>query len=211
MKTKITKKTRVYEQIRRAILSNELKPGDILNEVDLAQRFNSSKTPTREALIVLAHENYIEPMPRVGYIVTKTTIQDIRETFHLRIILEVDAIGLAAGSIDPAGMAQLEENYLEEKRLAEQPPSRENSQRAFQLNRQFHLVVARASGNRRLALAIEKLIDDMERMLALDPYPTDPAQHEAIIRHLRQGEKAAAQEAMRKHLEEARFRIINRY
>jgi len=211
MKTKITKKTRVYEQIRHAILSNELKPGDILNEVDLALRFNSSKTPTREALIVLAHENYIEPMPRVGYIVTKTTIQDIRETFHLRIILEVDAIGLAAGSIDPAGMAQLEENYLEEKRLAEQPPSRENSQRAFQLNRQFHLVVARASGNRRLALAIEKLIDDMERMLALDPYPTDPAQHEAIIRHLRQGEKAAAQEAMRKHLEEARFRIINRY
>jgi len=211
MKTKITKKTRVYEQIRHAILSNELKPGDILNEVDLALRFNSSKTPTREALIVLAHENYIEPMPRVGYIVTKTTIQDIRETFHLRIILEVDAIGLAAGSIDPAGMAQLEENYLEEKRLAEQPPSREHSQRAFQLNRQFHLVVARASGNRRLALAIEKLIDDMERMLALDPYPTDPAQHEAIIRHLRQGEKAAAQEAMRKHLEEARFRIINRY
>jgi GntR family transcriptional regulator, rspAB operon transcriptional repressor len=211
MKTRVTKKTQVYDLIRRAILTNELKPGDILNESELAQRFNSSKTPTREALIVLSHENYLEPMPRVGYIVTKTTIQDIRETFHLRIILEDDAAALAAENITPAELDLLQENYRQEKELSTQPASREGDQRAFQLNREFHLLVAHASRNTRLARTIQQIIDDMERMLALDPYPTDPAQHEVLLDALKTGDAPAARLAMRKHLEEARFRIINRY
>jgi DNA-binding GntR family transcriptional regulator len=48
-------------------------------------------------------------------------------------------------------------------------------------------------------------------MLALDPYPADPAEHASIIAALKQRDAAQAQAAMRAHLEAARFRILNRY
>ena len=85
-----TKKEQVYKRIRRAIIVGELKPGEIMNEAEIAARFNAGKTPTREALLLLTHDRYLESLPRVGYIVTRPSMQDILETFHLRVILEVE-------------------------------------------------------------------------------------------------------------------------
>jgi DNA-binding GntR family transcriptional regulator len=211
MKTAATKKDLVLEKIRQAILAGEIKPGEIFNENELARRFGTGKTPTREALIVLAHEQYIEPLPRIGYIVAKTTIQDVLETFQLRIILEVEAVGLAADRIGAAELDALERNNLSERQLAAERSRDDYDRRAYELNRDFHVAVACASGNSRLALTVQRLLEDMQRMLVLDPYPTDPAEHEGIIAALRHRDKTAAQEAMRRHLEQARYRILNRY
>ena len=112
-----TKKDRVYQQIRRAILSGELKAGEILKEGELALRYGAGKTPTREALIVLSYEKFLEPMPRLGYIVARPSIQDVLETFHLRMLLEVEAIGMAAERISEEEIRQLEENNRAEEGL----------------------------------------------------------------------------------------------
>jgi DNA-binding GntR family transcriptional regulator len=74
MSTVPTKKEQVYQRISRAIISGEIIPGVILNEAEIADKFESGKTPTREALLLLAHENFIEAVPRVGYIVAKPTL-----------------------------------------------------------------------------------------------------------------------------------------
>ena len=205
-----TKKEKVYKRIRRAIISGELNPGAILNESEIAAKFESGKTPTREALLLLAHENFIEALPRVGYIVTKPTLQDILETFHLRLILEVEGIGLAVGRISPEEISRLEKNILEEEHLAASfnPAQKEN---ASALNRDFHLAIAYTSGNNRLVEYIQQLIDDMERTLVNDPYLADPDQHKKIVEALLSKDKKQAQEAMCLHIEETRNRIVNRF
>lgn len=210
MSAKPTKKEQVYRQIRQAIMSGELKPGEIMNEAEIAARFEFGKTPTREALLLLAHENFIETLPRVGYMVTQPTMQDILETFHLRLILEVEAIGLAVERMTPESILLLETNNQEEEKLAALPAQAQKIQGAL-LNRDFHVAITRMAGNARLTRIIEGLIDDMERMLITDPYLVDPSQHKKILAALRERDKSLAQEAMRQHIEETRARILNRY
>lgn len=204
-----TKKEQVYERIRRAIITGELKPGEILNEAEIATQFESGKTPTREALLLLTHEGFLDSLPRVGYIVSKPTMQDILETFHLRIILEVEAIGLAVGRLSPEDIRRLQENNEEEEKLTASTIPIDKSA-ASALNRDFHLTLARLSGNGRLATLIQQLVDDMERMLVNDPYLTDPSQHKKILDALLTQDKKQAQEAMHLHIEETRNRIVNR-
>jgi len=206
-----TKKERVYQQIRKAILSGELKAGEILKEGELAERYGVGKTPTREALIVLSHEKFLEPMPRVGYIVGKPSIRDVLETFHLRMLLEIEAIGIAAERIGEEEIRQLEQNNQAENQLACHYCDNELKEKAYELNRDFHLIIAQASGNSRLAGTVRQLIDDMERMLSEDPYLADPLQHMQMLESLKQRDRAAAQEAMRQHLEETRSRLLNRF
>lgn len=210
MSTTPTKKIQVYERIRRAIIRGELKPGEVLNEAEVAARFDSGKTPTREALLLLTHEGMLASLPRVGYIVSKPTMQDILETFHLRIILEVEAIGLANERLSPEDLRLLQENNWEEEKLAESTNPTDKAA-ASALNRDFHLALARLSGNARLAALIQQLVDDMERMLVNDPYLADPSQHRQILAALGQRDKKLAQEALRQHIEDTRNRILNRY
>ena len=210
MNSKPTKKEQVYKRIRRAIISGGLKPGEIMNEAEIAARFESGKTPTREALLLLVHENFIESLPRVGYMVTKPTMQDILETFHLRLILEVEAIGLAVERMTPDFMHLLEKNNQEEEMLSGLPTAAQGESAAA-LNRDFHVLIARIAGNARLTRIIQNLIDDMERMLVADPYLVDPSQHKKILEALRQSDRRLAQDAMYQHIEDTRARILNRY
>lgn len=205
-----TKKEQVYQRIRQAIITGDLRPGEILNEAEIAAQFESGKTPTREALLLLTHEGFLEALPRVGYIVSKPTMQDILETFHLRLLLEVEAIGLAVERITPEDLRRLQENNRQEEALAASPAPTDKAA-ASALNRDFHLRLARLSGNSRLAALIQQLIDDMERMLVNDPYLVDPGQHKKILLALKARDRKKAQEAMRQHIEETRIRVLNRY
>ena len=99
VRKKITKKELVYNQIRNAIISGELSPGEILNEAEISLRFSSGKTPTREALLLLVHDRFLESLPRIGYQITKPTLQDVLELFYLRRLLEGEAMLLAFNNI----------------------------------------------------------------------------------------------------------------
>jgi len=203
-----TKKLHVYEILKQAIISGEIKPGEILNEANLAQKYETGKTPTREALLLLTHENLLEAMPRVGYVVPSLTPRDLLEIYALRTLLETEAIGLAAERITPEEIAQLEENNRQESRIFSRNPAGAAGQ-AHKLNIEFHKIIARASGNSRLEKLIENLINDLERVLSFDPYIADPTQHKEIINSLQARDRSKAQEAMKAHLTDNRLRISN--
>jgi len=210
MNTTPNKKELVYNRIHRAIISGNLKPGKIMNEAEIAARFNSGKTPTREALLLLTHERFLESLPRVGYRVTKPTLQDIQEIFNLRLILEVEAIGYGVKYLTPKVVELLEKNNQEESLITGLITAGQR-ERAASLNRDFHLIITGLTGNSRMIRIIKNLIDDMERMLVSDPYLADPHQHKIIIESLINGDKTTAQEAMHQHIKETRQRILNRY
>ena len=206
-----TKKTIVYDQLKKNIISREISAGTILNEAELVQNLSVGKTPIREALIMLSHEGLVDAMPRVGYVVTRLTIQDMLEIFALRILLEVDAIGIATERITENDIGKLEDNNKRETALANGEPGASLKEQGYQLNREFHLIIAQATGNQRLVHLIQGLIDDLERALSFDPYIVDPPQHGGIILCLKNRDKAQAQTAMRQHIEETRNRIVNRF
>jgi DNA-binding GntR family transcriptional regulator len=198
-----SKKDDVYASIRRAIVASELKQGEMINEGELARRYGVSRTPVREALLLLVGDGLVNCLPRAGYMVTPITIQDVQESFHLREILEVEAARLAATRITPTELDALE------VRKMGVPPHLNPV-----YNREFHLIIARASRNQRLARLVDQLLDEMERILVYDPFisgPHDPAEHQNIIDALRAGDSDAAQAAMVAHINAVKSRVMQRF
>lgn len=205
-----TKKSYIFDQLKQEIISGAIKPGEILNEAELSQKYGIGKTPTREALLLLTHEKLLESMPRVGYVVSRLTTKDLLEIYYLRSILEVEAIGLAADRISKGEIAQLEKNNEIEARVFAEHSDRMVGE-AYQLNNDFHKTIAHASGNARLERIIGDLINDLERALSFDPFVADPSQHKEIIDALKNHDKVRAQEAMRDHLSETKLRILKMF
>lgn len=208
---KLTQKSIAYEQIKKDIIRGNLKPGEIIQEIEVSKKYGFGRMPIREALLLLVHQKYLESLPRVGYIVTKPTFKEVLDTFYVRTLLEVDAIGLAVEHISAYEIQLLEQNNELEKALYSNPDCDSMHTTAFDLNREFHVTIANASRNERLVTLIETILDDMGRILAFDPYIADPRQHQQIIFHLKKRNKSEAQETMRNHIEETRLRVLKMY
>jgi len=130
--------------------------------------------------------------------------------------LEAEAAGLAAERITGAGISALlkivdEESALAEKAQEDGFDERASDERAYALNSEFHQLVAQASGNRRLTDLIKQLVEDMQRMLAFDPRPATPRQHMAIVEALKRGDRFQAEQAMKRHMEETKSFVLDRF
>ncbi|MDD7602685.1 MAG: GntR family transcriptional regulator, partial [Firmicutes bacterium] len=78
MKERSLKET-IYHAILEDILSLEYRPGEILNEKTLIEKYNCSKSPVREALLALCADHVLRNIPRYGYEVIRLTTEDIQE------------------------------------------------------------------------------------------------------------------------------------
>ena len=95
-----SKKTIVYENLKKRVINHSMKPGDALNESVLSKELKISKTPIREALQQLEKEGFIENIPGKGAFVSRISFQDIRELFEIREILECEVIKRVASKGD---------------------------------------------------------------------------------------------------------------
>jgi DNA-binding GntR family transcriptional regulator len=209
-----TKKEKAYQAIKQAIIAGQLEAAKIYSITKLAETFEVGRTPAREALVILASEGLIDPIPRSGYLVKSLSIHDMLEIFHLRTVLEVEGVGLAAGRITDNDIYLLEENNRQEQETALSPHSDVSAQsyrKGYDLNLEFHLTIARASGNNRLVDLLENLLNELERVLAHDPYIAEPLQHAEILEGLKRRDKLGSQEAMIKHLEDTKNRSLSRF
>src|ERR1700722_8989583 len=79
--------TEIVDWVARGIIEGRLQPGDDLNSVDLAKRFNVSRTPVREALFVLNRERLVDWSPRRRPRVSSMSLTEVREIYQLRVLL----------------------------------------------------------------------------------------------------------------------------
>jgi DNA-binding GntR family transcriptional regulator len=203
--TKPALAARVYDDLKRDILSCALRPSQVVYEAELAQRYGVSKTPVREALNTLRQEGYIDVVPRRGYIVAPISIQDVQQILNLRMILEPAAAELAAQHATAEQLRQL-------RRLAQRTDT-QRGPAAFSVDRQFHVLVAEASGNPRLATYIAKVLEEVERVYNLceglpgSPRPGQdrrPLLVDAIIKN----DPQLAREIMVQTIQDARTRVL---
>ncbi len=97
----------VYDVLRRAIVTGRLPEGERLVEARLAQALSISRTPVREALHKLEHDDLVIPLPTRGFVVRRITARDVGELFQLRVLLEPTAMREGAMALAPQQQRQL--------------------------------------------------------------------------------------------------------
>ena len=131
----------VHERMREEILSCVLKPGALVQENDLAQRYGVSKSPVRDAFLRLEQQGLVEVLPRKGYRIKPISVADAAEMYEMRLLLERACI---ARAIDHATDATLDalDVYRKSARAADLPAW-------IAYNRAFHVAIANAGAGRR--------------------------------------------------------------
>lgn len=199
-----------YLAVKRDIVECVLVPGSEVTEPELGSRYGFGKAPLREALIRLAHESLIEAIPRSGYRISPVTIQDVQDIFDLRLLLEPTAARRAAGHIEASVLTNLNELC----RSGYTPGDRGTESAFLSANRQFHVAIAAASGNGRLAKIIEHLLEETERLFHLGLAVRDRTdemqhEHEGLLRAVVDGDPDAAERMTVEQITAARTMVMD--
>ncbi len=152
----------VFEHLREAIIGGNLRPGERLMEMQLAEEMGVSRTPVREAIRKLELEGLVIMVPRRGAYVSDLSIKDVAETYEIRAALEALAAGLAAERITADESEELERILVS----IGQCIANNDLDRSIELDEQFHNVLYRASKNERLVQIINNLREQIQRFRA---------------------------------------------
>jgi len=156
----VLKSDLLYGQIHAEIMLCQLKPGVILTERDLGERYDSRKATIRVAMARLIQDGFVQTLPRRGYLVASITLQDISEVCDARIVLEPDLARVATERLTPVATQNIAAALKETEK-----PELLKSRPAYQAaNRSFHLAIASASGNGRLVAMLDRLLVEHERI-----------------------------------------------
>ncbi len=197
----------VYQSLRQAILDSTIPPSERLNVEDLAQKLGVSLTPVRHAIQQLATEGLVEIKPRSGTFVTQLSAQNVKETFEIRLALECLAAETAVNNITNQDLQRLRELL---KSLGKPVHSDRDRVAHGQDNSDFHWILIRASGNRRLAEMYETLNAHLKiaRIHApredwLSRLDEEQQEHEEIVDALERKDAEATKRALTKHIRRA--------
>lgn len=208
-RTPDTIKGRTYEHIRRGILDASHPVGTALSEYQLAAEIGVSRTPVREALKRLEHEGLVRSVARRGTFIADLTVRDIVEIYEVRIQLEALAARVAAERMEPAEAKELLVDMNRAKKLA--ADARLDGAREHDVH--LHKRVIASTSNGRLAQILSTLDDQVHKIRhqALG-HPArlqaSFAEHGAVLGAIIDRDPAAAEKAMRDHLQAARDNAI---
>jgi len=195
-----------FERIKRDVITGALEPGRQVTEAQLASRYALGKAPIRAALLGLSQEGFLRAIPRRGYLISPITMRDGQDIIQLRHLLEPMAARLAAGRV-----AEEQLERLEALCQVRYDHSGGSSEGAVEAHRELHLIIARASGNQRLADTLAKLYDHVERLIYLGVSRINPEEmsgYRPLVAALAAGDADMAARLMVEQIELGRKRIV---
>ena len=192
----------VFNTLRQAILTGELKPGERLMEIHLANKLGVSRTPIREAIRKLELEGLVLMIPRKGAEVAEITEKSLRDVLEVRRALEELSVQLACEKITKEEIRELERVAKEFQQVVKSSDITEIAE----VDVRFHDIIYTATDNQKLIQLLNNLREQMYRYrveyLKRDGvFPQLIAEHEAIIRHIENNEKEKATEVMCRHID----------
>ena len=200
----------VFNTLRQAILKGELKPGESLMEIQLANKLGVSRTPVREAIRKLELEGLVLMIPRKGAEVAEITRQDMEDVLEVRTALEELAVKDACDHITDAQLSELKKASNEFKKALLEGKDLVTCADA---DMHFHDVILSATNNRRLIQMLNNLSEQMYRyrMEYLKDERTHKTlieEHDAIRRALKKHDKVKAGAAIRVHIDNQKRSIL---
>ena len=201
----------VFNTLRQAILTGELKPGERLMEIHLANRLGVSRTPIREAIRKLELEGLVTMIPRRGAEVAQITEKSMKDVLEVRRTLDALSAELACERISPEEEAELKKACLN----FESAVKTKDTKAIAKADVAIHDIIAAATGNQRLIQLINNLAEQMYRYRF--EYIKDATQHDRIIEEHRiiyesivKKDKEAAAEMAKTHIDNQEKAVIAR-
>ena len=150
----------VYQTLRNAILKGELKPGERLMEMKLANKMGVSRTPIREAIRMLENEGLAVTIPRRGALVAKMTLKDMDDAYEIRRALEELCFKYIMKR--PLSMDDIASLRYAEK-VFEEAVNEGDMDMVEQKDSEFHMVIYEIAGNTRLVSIMSTMQEQLSR------------------------------------------------
>ncbi|SHM20176.1 transcriptional regulator, GntR family [Caldanaerovirga acetigignens] len=200
----------VFEVLRQAIISGDLKPGERLMEVQLAEEMGVSRTPVREAIRKLELEGLVVMIPRKGAYVAGLSLKDAADVFEIRQALEGLAAALAAERITEEEIESLEKILVEINEAAE----KEDVDMVIKKDAEFHQILFKATRNDRLVQIINNLKEQIDRFRVQSF--TNKArikslmeEHKKIVEAITERNVELAKKLAEEHIEKVENNVMN--
>ena len=191
----------VFNTLRQAILRGELKPGERLMEIQLANKLGVSRTPIREAIRKLELEGLVLMIQRKGAEVADISEKSLRDVLEVRKALEELAVQLACDKITKEEIEDLKKAAEDFKKILK---SRDITEIA-EADVRFHDIIFMATDNQKLVQLLNNLREQMYRFRVEylkneEVHPQLIAEHEKIIEHIMERDKAKASAIVSEHI-----------
>ncbi|MGJ8624998.1 MAG: GntR family transcriptional regulator [Yoonia sp.] len=198
---RLTLSATVMMQIEHDIVAGTYRPGDRLDEEELATKLGVSRTPIREALRNLEANGLVVIRPRSGATVSRPSITEIIDLFEVVSELEAFAARLAAIRANDTQLAAIQTSY----RACEKLATAGNAQAYFDANGLFHGTIWAGANNPALTeqiMVVDKRLAPYRRQVTFHPARKQSSQseHDQIALALAQRQPDVAQSAMREHV-----------
>jgi len=197
-----------YDEILRLIQTGDAKPGEIVTERRLAEKLSMSRTPIRDALLILEGEGLLIRQGSRGLQIKQIRIEEYMDMLQIRLLLEPPIARMTAGKFPAENIRALRSNLNE---LLQSTGSETDREQVRGVDEDLHGGLAQASGNPQLA----QIIQNLRRQTQIFDLRAMPERLEETCReHLRlldaieAGDGAEAERAMADHLERVRDSII---
>lgn len=199
----------VFNTLRQAILTGELKPGERLMEIHLANRLGVSRTPIREAIRKLELEGLVTMIPRRGAEVAQITEKSMNDVLEVRRAVDALCVELACDRITEEELRALKAACD----AFEQAVKTKDVKKIAKADVELHDIIVQATGNKRLVQLVNNLSEQMYRYRF--EYIKDFTQHEKLVEEHRiiyesivKKDKETACEAAKMHIDNQKNTII---
>lgn len=199
----------VFQTLRRAILTGDLKPGERLMEIHLADELGVSRTPIREAIHKLELEGLVTMLPRRGAMVAEISEKGLKDVLEVRRALDTFCAELASERIEADEKVMLKEACT----AFEEAVKTHDATIIAKADVTFHDIIIKATDNERMVMMINNLAEQMYRYRF--EYIKDESQHERLIKEHRaltdaivSGNTEMAGKAAREHIDNQEKSIL---
>ncbi len=200
----------VFHTLRQQILTGELKPGERLMEIHLADKLGVSRTPIREAIRKLELEGLVTMIPRRGAEVAQMSERSLQDVMEVRRALDVLSAELACERITDEEIAQLKEACDDFKKSVEAEADFKDIAKE---DVKLHDIIVKATGNKRLMVLVNQLAEQMYRyrfeyIKDVSQHKVLVEEHDAIFRAIADRDKSAAKKAAKIHIDNQEIAVM---
>jgi DNA-binding GntR family transcriptional regulator len=199
---------RAYKAIKDKLINLEIKPGEKIFENELAKTLNVSRTPVREALLMLEHEKLVTCTNSLGFVARRLTAKDVEEYFAIRYIIEELVMSLVVERITDSEISDLTDKLKQTKNVIKEG----NVNEIIRCETEFHDILYKATKSEVLLETIYNLVDKFQLLRSLivnipGGAAASAAEHKEIVDLIKKRDAKKAKKAMRLHLEKAQQKV----
>lgn len=200
----------LYHVLRRKILAGEYPPGYHLREVSIAQEFQTSATPVREAIRRLTQEGLVETARYRGAVVKAYDLEEFLHLYQIREILEIPAAKLAITRVDTQSLADIEAIIVRSEKALEE----HDADALMSLDLTFHELLVHASGNPVLS-GISRGIHEKLQTIRKITIPVSivgdlsHSEHKTIFADLKRRDVDAIEQHLTQHIRRNRSEVLS--